>query len=279
MLYDQLFWSIPHLFFHNTIALPELKIIFKLPFMLCDFCCLLILAIYRNECKTSSFRMSVFIVILWFFSTDHLFDMNKSISVTCKLRHHLWELIVFRQIGAISLCSLNQHLACDFSETIIIKRSNFKDTPRDCDTLFSKLVSTITSGVPLLKQLYDMSIDIEFVVVVVAVVVVAIIIIFLISMLQVSWLDGGAHRRVSYHWEYRLRSSLHLGTQDSCWHVNRYLQVLCWMVRQDPGTLLHDLQLTLSRFLMIWNIWAANLYYLGFQILPKNQVLNEQQHL
>ena len=83
------------------------------------------------------------------------------------------------------MCSLNQHLACDFSETIIIKRSNFKDTPRDCDTLFSKLVSTITSGVPLLKQSYDMSIDIEFVVVA-AVVVAIIIIIFLISMLQVS---------------------------------------------------------------------------------------------
>ena len=32
MLYDQLFWSIPHLFFHNAIALPELKFIFKFTF-------------------------------------------------------------------------------------------------------------------------------------------------------------------------------------------------------------------------------------------------------
>ena len=29
MLYDQLFWSIPHLFFHNAITFPELKFIFK----------------------------------------------------------------------------------------------------------------------------------------------------------------------------------------------------------------------------------------------------------
>ena len=29
MLYDQLFWSIPHLFFYNAIALPELKFIFN----------------------------------------------------------------------------------------------------------------------------------------------------------------------------------------------------------------------------------------------------------
>ena len=33
MLYDQLYWSIPHLFFHNAIALPELKFIFNIPSM------------------------------------------------------------------------------------------------------------------------------------------------------------------------------------------------------------------------------------------------------